>query len=48
VECEGGVAQGNGTDTRNADIDHFGQHVLAVLGDTGVCAAGAQEVGVTP
>ena len=44
VERERGIAQGDGADARDADIDCLGEHVLAVLGDAGVGAARAQEV----
>src|SRR5579859_7744316 len=44
VQRESGVAQRNGADAGDADVDGLGQHVLAVLGDAGVGAAGAQEV----
>src|ERR1700736_6170270 len=44
VQRERGVAQGDGADTGNADVNRLGQHVLTVLGDAGVGALGAQEV----
>ena len=44
VERERGIAQGDGADARDADIDCLGEHVLAVLSNSAGGAARPQEV----
>ena len=44
LEAQGHVAKLAGCGAGDADVDGFGEGVLGVLGDSGVSAAGAQEV----